>query len=324
SIYQPLLWGWYNVKRKITNKNLHEMEKNLVKKINRELIAKNRRKNLITKLKTIANHKFIMIGGSVLFIIIVIAIFADQIKTYDPFKLDLASKFMLPNAQHLFGTDNFGRDIFSRIVLGTRVALKTGIVSTCISTIIGTFFGLLAGYYGGWVDNIIMRFMDTIFSIPSLILAITFISIMGPSLVNVFVAIAIIFIPIFARLVRSRVLELKRETYIEAENAIGQSNAKTIFSHILPNLLNVVIVQATAVFAEAVVIEAALSFLGMGAPPPTPSWGSMLLEAKDYLLQHPLFAIFPGLAISITVLGINLLGDGLRDILDPRLSRTIT
>lgn len=298
------------------------MEKLLFQKVDKRLISENRKKNIKIRLKTMASHKFILIGGSIFFIIIIVAIFADIIKTQDPFSLDLVNKFAFPSKAHLLGTDNFGRDIFSRIILGTRIALKTGIIATGISTVIGTFFGLIAGYYGGWLDNVIMRFMDTIFSVPSLILAITFVSLMGPSIVNVFLAIAIIYVPIYARLVRGRVLELKRETYIEAEHAIGQSNFKIIFSHILPNLLNVVIVEATAVFAEAIIIEATLSFLGIGTPPPTPSWGSMLLEAKDYLLQFPYFAIFPGLAISITVLGLNLFGDGLRDILDPRLSRT--
>jgi peptide/nickel transport system permease protein len=298
------------------------MEDTFHQKINKKVIAENRKKNFIIRLRSIYGHKFVMIGGSILFVIIIIAIFADVIKTHDPFTLDLNQKFALPTRVHLMGTDNFGRDIFSRIIAGTRIALTTGIVATGISTIIGTFLGLLAGYFGKWVDNIIMRFMDTIFSVPALILAITFVSLMGPSIINVFLAIAIIYVPIYARLVRSRVLEIKRETYIEAENAIGQSHMKIIFSHILPNLLNVVIVEATAVFAEAIIIEATLSFLGIGTPPPNPSWGSMLLEAKDYLLQHPLFAIFPGLAISITVLGMNLFGDGLRDILDPRLSRT--
>jgi peptide/nickel transport system permease protein len=298
------------------------MEKLVFQKIDKQIIAQHRKKNFISKLKAISNHKFVMVGGSILFLVIIVAIFADIIKTHDPFGLDLANKFALPGSEHLLGTDNFGRDIFSRIIMGTRIALMTGFIATAISTVIGTLLGLLAGYYGGWIDNVIMRSMDTIFSIPALILAITFVSIMGPSIINVFLAIALIYIPIYARLVRGRVLELKRETFIEAEKAIGQSNAKIIFSHILPNLLNVVIVEATAVFAEAIIIEATLSFLGIGTPPPNPSWGSMLLEAKDYLLRNPLFAIFPGVAISITVLGLNLFGDGLRDILDPRLSRT--
>lgn len=299
------------------------MEKDIFNNINKQTVKENRKNNRKLVVKTFLNHKFIVIGGVIILIFVILAIFADVIITHDPFRVDIANKFAKPSKDHLMGTDNFGRDIFSRLVLGSRIALKVGFISTGISTFIGSLLGLIAGYYGKWLGTIIMRIMDSIFSVPALILAIVFVSLMGPNLVNVFFAVSIIYIPIYARLVRSRVLALKRETYIDAERAMGQSDFKIIFFHIAPNLFNVIIVEATAVFAEAIIIEATLSFIGIGTPPPNPSWGSMLLEAKNYLLYHPTFVLFPGLAIMLAVLGLNLFGDGLRDVLDPRLSRTL-
>lgn len=291
-------------------------------KVDKNALKLHRVKNFKLKLKTFLNHKFIVIGGLIILALIVVASFSNFIITHDPFKINLDDKFLPLSRNHFFGTDNFGRDIFSRVVLGAKLSLLVGAISTGISTVIGSLLGLIAGYYGKWVDNLIMRCMDGIFSVPTLILAIVFVSLMGPSIVNIFLAVSIVFIPVYARLVRGRVLVIKKDTFIDAEFAIGQSNIKIIFSHIFPNLLNVILVEATAVFSEAIIIEATLSFLGIGVPPPNPSWGTMLLEAKNYLLYYPLFAIFPGIAICITVLGFNLFGDGLRDVLDPRLSRS--
>jgi peptide/nickel transport system permease protein len=293
-------------------------------KIDKIVIRENRKKNLLRILKTYSHHKFIVFGGLLILILIFISIFAKSIMTHDPYTIDSGHMLERASMEHIFGTDQFGRDIFSRVIMGSRVSLKVGAIVSVLSATMGSFFGLMAGYYGKWVDNIVMRITDAIFSIPGLITVVVIAGTRGPGISSSIMGITIMYFPIFVRLVRGRVLAIKKETYIEAEKAIGQSSMKIIFSHILPNLFNVIFVQVTAVFAEAILIEAALSFIGLGTQPPIPSWGTMLLEAKDYLLMSPTYAIFPGIAISITVTGINMFGDGLRDVLDPRLSRLAT
>jgi peptide/nickel transport system permease protein len=222
---------------------------------------------------------------------------------------------------HYMGLDLNGRDIFSRVIWGTRQSLPVGFIAVSVSISIGTFFGLIAGFAGGWVDNLIMRIMDVLLAFPALLLAIAIVTILGPGLINALIAIAIVAIPSYARLSRASVLSLKEQEYVLAERALGASGARILFGQILPNALTPLIVQGTLGVGTAVLDAAALSFLGLGAQPPTPEWGQMLSEARNYVFTSPHMVFFPGFAIMLTVLGFNLLGDGMRDALDPRLSK---
>jgi len=300
------------------NKNNRNIKNLDSKKIDSFLIT-SKKDHFIEIIRMFFNNKLAITGGFIIFIIILVAIFADFIAPYDPFLVDSSNSLAPPSKLHIFGTDQFGRDLFSRVIFGTRISMTVGIFSVLISAIIGTMVGAFAGFYGGIVETILMRIMDTIFSFPTILLAITLAAILGPNTLNVIIAIGIIYIPIFARVVRSTVLANKQKDYVEAAVSIGQKNFNILFFHILPNCISPIIVQATVAFAEAIIIEAGLSFVGLGPPPPSPSWGRMLSDARQYMTDYPLLAIFPGLAISITILGLNLLGDGLRDILDPRL-----
>jgi peptide/nickel transport system permease protein len=226
-----------------------------------------------------------------------------------------------PSSKHWFGTDDFGRDIFTRILYGARISLWVGFFSVLGSVVIGTLLGIVAGYYGRWVDAIISRIFDIMLAFPSILLAIAVVSILGPSLQNALIAIAVINIPNFGRLVRSRVLSVKQEEFIMAARAVGMKDTRILFHHILPNSISPVIVQATLAIATAIIEAAALGFLGMGAQPPTPEWGKMLADSKQYLVQAPWTLFFPGIAIMLTVLGFNLMGDGLRDALDPKMKQ---
>ena len=231
----------------------------------------------------------------------------------------LADKHLAPSSEHWFGTDEYGRDILSRIIFGARLSLWVGFVSVAGSVIVGLVLGLLAGYYGKWVDMIISRIFDILLAFPSILLAIAIVAALGPSLRNALIAIAIINVPTFGRLIRSRVLSVKEEEYISAAKAIGMRDRRIIFLHVLPNCLAPIIVQGTLAIASAIIECAALGFLGLGAQPPTPEWGQMLAESRAYILQAPWTVLFPGVAIMLTVLGFNLMGDGLRDALDPRM-----
>jgi ABC-type dipeptide/oligopeptide/nickel transport system permease subunit len=223
--------------------------------------------------------------------------------------------------QHIMGLDLNARDLFSRIVFGSRTSLTIGIASVSFAIVVGTTLGLLAGYMGGWADNIIMRFMDVLLAFPSLLLAITIVTIKGPGLENALLAIAIVSIPVYARLSRAQVLSVKEFEFVTAERALGAAPGRIVFRQILPNILTPLIVQGTLGIGGAVLEAAGLSFLGLGAQPPTPEWGQMLSEARNYLFTAPHLVFFPGFAIMLTVLGFNFLGDGLRDALDPRLNR---
>jgi peptide/nickel transport system permease protein len=257
--------------------------------------------------------------GLLLFIIILLgAVFSKAIAPYSPYDSDIKLRLHPPSIAHLFGTDEFGRDILSRIIYGTRVSLLVGVVAVTISTVFGVLLGTLAGYYGGRVDTVLMRIVDSILSFPAILLALSIVAVLGTGLINLMIAIGIVYAGGFARVVRSAVLSVKEENYIEASKALGFSNRLIILEDILPNIASTIIVQATVFLAYAVLAEAGLSFLGLGVQPPTPSWGEMLSAGRLHIQTSPWITIFPGLAISLTVMAFNFLGDGLRDLLDPK------
>lgn len=268
-------------------------------------------------------NKMAVLGLIILIILVLLAVFADVIANYDNvvIKQNLAHRLQGPSAAHWLGTDEFGRDIFARLVHGTRVSLQVGIVAVGISIVIGGILGAVAGYYGGKLDNTIMRIMDIFLAVPSILLAIAIVSALGPSIINLMLAISISSVPSYARIVRASVLSIRDQEFIEAAKAIGASNTRIIFRHIIPNSLAPVIVQATLGVASAILSTAGLSFIGLGIQPPAPEWGSMLSGGRQYLRYAWWVTTFPGVAIMITILSLNLLGDGLRDALDPRLKQ---
>ena len=259
-----------------------------------------------------------MLGLAIVLFFIVIAVFAPLIAPYDPVQTSWTAVRKAPSAAYWFGTDELGRDVLSRVIWGSRASLMAGLVSVCISMALGVPIGLLAGYMGGWVDGLISRFTDAMLAVPFLILAIALAAFLGPSLTNAMVAIGVSAMPVFIRLTRAQVLSVKVEDYVEAARAVGNPHWRIALRHILPNTLPPLIVQATLTIATAIIAEASLSFLGLGQQPPAPSWGSMLNTAKDYIDNAPWMAIWPGLSIFLLVLSFNMLGDGLRDALDPR------
>lgn len=249
----------------------------------------------------------------------VLAVLAPVAAPYDPISQDLDARLLPPSRQHWLGTDDLGRDLLSRIIYGGRVSLMVGIVSVGIALVAGTVLGLLAGFYAGWLDSVTMRAMDIMLAFPATLLAIFIVGIRGPGLNNAMLAIGVINIPIFARIVRGSVLRVRHEEFVDAARALGASQSRIIGRHILPNSLAPIIVQATLGFGAAILEAAGLSFLGLGAQAPTPEWGAMLTNTREFLRDAPWAATFPGIAILLTVVGFNLLGDGLRDALDPRL-----
>jgi len=247
-----------------------------------------------------------------------IALAAPLLAPYDPIATSWSAIRKAPSAAHLFGTDELGRDVFSRVIFGARASLLAGVVSVLISLSLGIPVGLLAGYVGRWTDGVISRVTDAMLATPFLILAIALAAFLGPSLTNAMIAIGISATPVFIRLTRAQVLSVKVEDYVEAARAVGNPHWRIALRHILPNVVPPLIVQATLAIAAAVIAEASLSFLGLGQQPPAPSWGSMLNTAKNYIEQAPWMAVWPGVSIFALVLSFNLLGDGLRDALDPR------
>jgi peptide/nickel transport system permease protein len=259
-------------------------------------------------------------GGLIMLVIVLTAVFADQLQTYDPIATDAAHTLARPDAEHWLGSDHLGRDIYSRIVHGARVSLEVGIASTLVGSVLGGIIGLLSGYAGGKTDLIAQRVMDILQGLPLLVLALVMSAALGPSIENVVIAISIPIVPRAARVIRSSVLSIREMQYVEAARAIGLRHLRIAFRHILPNTMGPFIVLCTAQLGSAILVEAALSFLGLGVPEPYPSWGRMLsVSAAEYAQKAPWLVLFPGVAISLAVFGANLLGDALRDTLDPRL-----
>jgi peptide/nickel transport system permease protein len=259
-----------------------------------------------------------VVGLAFIVLVLILAIFAPWIAQIDPLKQDYTAIRKGPSLLHWFGTDELGRDIFSRIAFGARASMLAGVISVSIALAIGVPLGLAAGYLGRWVDSAISRVVDAMLAIPFLILAIALAAFLGPSLTNAMIAIGVTAAPLFVRLTRGQVLGVKSEDYVEAARSLGNPHMRVAFRHILPNVLPALIVQATITLAAAITSEASLSFLGLGQQPPSPSWGSMLNTAQRSLSTAPWIAVWPGMMIFLTVLSFNLLGDGLRDALDPR------
>jgi peptide/nickel transport system permease protein len=278
-----------------------------------------RRGRIRLALRRVMRSWDIMVGAAILLTMITLAIAAPLITSYDPVAIVPPDRLIPPNHQHLFGTDNFGRDIFSRVLYGGRLSIQVGLVSVALASITGTAIGLVAGYYGRWIDALLMRIIDVMLSFPSILLALAIVAVLGRSLSNVMLAIGIATIPVYARIARGSTLSVKEIDYVTAAHAIGTPTRRILTQHILPNVLAPLIVITTNGIAGAIIAGAALSFLGLGAQPPTPEWGIMLSDGRVYLRTAWWVTTFPGLAIMVTVLAINLLGDGLRDVLDPRL-----
>jgi glutathione transport system permease protein len=264
-------------------------------------------------------QRLALVAGVFILILVIIAIIGPAITPYSSDEPDYANVLQGPSLEHLAGTDNYGRDIFSRILEGTRISLSVGTISVLLGALIGTILGLISAFYGKWVDSIIMRICDVLFAFPGILLAIGIIAILGPSLVNVVIAISIFSIPNFARIVRSSALSIKSTVYVEATKSIGAKNRRIIWKHIFPGTISSIIVNFTMRIGTAILTAASLSFLGLGAQPPTPEWGAMLSGGRDYLSTAPHLTFYPGLAIFLTVLAFNLFGDGLRDTLDPKI-----
>lgn len=264
-------------------------------------------------------NRLAVTGLVIIVTLILTAIFADFIAPYSYDQQNLQETFQSPSLKHFFGTDDFGRDTFSRIVYGSRISLEVGFVAVSISAIIGGTLGAMAGYYGGKVDHFIMRGIDILLSIPQILLAIAIVAALGPGLFNLMVAVGIASIPQYARIVQASVLSIRGQEFVEAAKAVGSSDFRIIFKHIIPNVIAPVIVQVTLGIAVAILSAAGLSFIGLGIQPPIPEWGAMLSSGRSYIRNYWFMTAFPGLAIMITIFGLNLLGDGLRDLLDPRL-----
>lgn len=270
-------------------------------------------------LKRLKRNKLAMLGLAIVIALILIALFAPLIAPYDPIARIKEDSSLAPNRAHLFGTDLLGRDILSRVIFGSRISIEVGIIAVGISVMIGLFLGALSGYFGNIPDTVIMRIADIFFAFPYILGAIAIMTVLGPGVINIFIAIGILGWASFARIFRSSILTIKNKEYIEAARALGASNYRIITKHIFPNAFAPIIVYATMNVGTAIIVEAALSFLGLGVQPPTAAWGKMLAESLDYIDIAPWMMVFPGLAIVITVLGFVLLGDGLRDAFDPKL-----
>lgn len=266
-------------------------------------------------------NKLAMFGLIMLMLMIFVAIFADIFADYeqDAITQDMQNRLQGPGSQHILGTDHYGRDMYARIIFGARISLSVGIITICISLSGGAVIGATAGYYGGRTDNILMRLMDVFLAIPSILLAISIVAALGPGLINLLIAMSVSQIPRFARIVRSSILTIKEIEFIEAAKACGTRDRRIITKHILPNAIGPIIVQATLTMASTILTIASLSFVGLGIQSPMPEWGSMLNDGKSQMRYNPYLVIIPGIAIMMAVMSLNLIGDGLRDALDPRL-----
>jgi peptide/nickel transport system permease protein len=259
-----------------------------------------------------------VVSAVFLLLLVLVAVFAPQLAPYDPYQQHLPDRRAGPGGEYLLGADEFGRDILSRILFGARVALRTGLISTTIGLVAGVLLGTMAGYFGGFVDDLIMRIMDVLLAFPYLLLAIAIVSALGPSELNTQLAIAIWTLPSFARLIRGTVLSLREKEFVEAAGALGARHVGVIGRHVLPNTVSPLLVYGALFVARAIMLEAALSFLGLGAQPPIASWGNMIAEGRNYLRLAPHIITMPGIALTLTVLAVNLFADGLRDALDTR------
>lgn len=280
-----------------------------------------KRSQMASVIKRFNRNKLAVVGLIILLILIFLSLFADLMFDYDTLAIgqNMKERFLKPSREHLFGTDQYGRDIFVRVIFGARISLIVAFSVSGFSMIFGSIIGAIAGFYGGRKDDILMRLMDILLAIPSMLLAIVIVSSLGTSLFNLILANGIAGIPRFSRIVRSNVLSLRDMEFVEAARASGISNTTIIIRHIMPNCLGPLIVQATLSMALAILAVTSLSFVGLGIQPPTPEWGSMLSNGKEFMRQHPHLIYFPGFAIMLAVLSFNLIGDGLRDALDPRL-----
>ena len=264
-------------------------------------------------------RKVAVLGLAIVLLYILVAIFAPLLAPYDPVEQELANMLQTPSAEHLLGTDEVGRDILSRIIYGARISMKVGFYAVGVAFILGVPLGIFAGFYGGKVDLIIMRMMDVLLAFPGILLSIVFVSVLGPNLNNAILSVGIYTVPNFALMARGEALTLRNSEFVEAARAMGSSNLRIIFSHILINIVSPLIVMGTLSFGTAIITTAGMGFLGIGAQPPTPEWGAMLSSGRQYLLVAPHVTTYTGLAILFLVLGLNLLGDGLRDVLDPKM-----
>lgn len=266
--------------------------------------------------RQILANQSLMVGFVLIVLLMLVALFGPLVVPHDPNEMDVLSRLQGPTAEHWLGTDNLGRDLLSRIIYGARISMSVGLSVAIISSLLGLIVGVYASYYK-WLDHLLMRLSDGIMAFPGLLLALALMAALGGRISNVVIAVSIVATPYIARVVRSEALALQEQTFVEATRALGASNTRIIWQHIAPNTLSSLIVQATFIFAEAIIIEAALSFLGAGVPPPAPSWGNILSDGKTYIFQAWWMTAFPGITIILAIIGLNLFGDGLRDLLDP-------
>ena len=269
----------------------------------------------------LSRNKLAMLGLLLMTVIFGLALCADLIADYDQavVGMNIMERLQPPSAKHWFGTDGYGRAVFARVVHGSRLSLSLSIVSMAIAVAVGSLIGAISGYYGGKIDDVLMRLMDMLLAIPPMLMSISIVAALGRSMVNLMLALALAYMPVFARVIRSSILSVKGQEFVEAAKACGTSDARIIMRHIVPNAIGPIIVQATLAMGAAILTISSLSFMGMGIQPPQPEWGTMLYEGRDLIRTSPYLVVFPGLAIAVSVLSLNLLGDGLRDALDPRL-----
>ena len=289
--------------------------------LNEDLSMRAERSLAALALYRLVRNRLAIFGIAVLALLILLAIFAPYLTPYEPTKMDMSLRFQPPGRHHLMGTDQFGRDLLTRILFGGRVSLSVGIISVGVSAIFGAIIGLTSGYYGGWWDLVVSRIMDVLFAFPAILLAIAIMAVLGQNITNVMIAIGIVNTPIFARVVRASAMSVRTLTFVEAAESIGASSRHIIFRHLLPNCLPPLVIQTTVAFAWAVIAEAGLSFLGLGTRPPTPSWGLILNEGRNVMEYAPWQPVVSGFAIMVTVFSLNVVGDGLRDALDPEAIR---
>ena len=282
---------------------------------------KNKRSQVSIIWHRLRRDKMAMLGLGILIAMIVLALLADVIADYDTavIGMNMRARLQTPSAAHWFGTDGYGRDVFARIIHGSRLSLSLSIFAMAGAVAIGSIIGAVAGYYGGRVDNLLMRLMDILLAIPPMLMSISIVAALGHSMINLMIALSLAYIPVFARVIRSTILSIKGQEFIEAARACGTGDMRIILRHIIPNAIGPIIVQATLAMGSTILIISSLSFMGMGIQPPQPEWGTMLYEGRDLIRTSPYLVIFPGIAIALAVLSLNLLGDGLRDALDPRL-----